>query len=400
MSLQKGKCVVNKSDNKKIIQTIFVSGLGVIIGYAINFFITPFIVENLGLEAYGFISIANSAVSYAGILTIALTSFIVRYISVSYHENNITEANSYYSSSVSACFILSTILFVISFAISFYIDRFIKVPTYLLNSIRLLFFIVFANFELNILLTPYSSAAYIKNRLDLSGIIKIVAKTIEVFLLILLFRLFNAKVWFVSLGTFLSSNVILILNLIMMRKLTPEIRFSSELVSWSKIIKLVSNGIWNSLNQLGIVLNSGLDLIVSNLMLTGDETGEIAVAKTMEIIFSTLFQTVSQPFHPILLRSYAKGVNEEFIFELKKAMKICGYFGAVAFSGFFALGSLYFKLWLPDENNSLLHLLTLLAVFNTITDSILRPVYFVNTLTVKNKIPCFVTILGGLANVY
>ena len=32
-------------------------------------------------------------------------------------------------------------------------------------------------------------------------------------------------------------------------------------------------------------------------------------------------------------------------------------------------------------------------------DLFLQPIYYVNTLTVKNKIPCFVTIAGGLLNV-
>lgn len=42
------------------------------------------------------------------------------------------------------------------------------------------------------------------------------------------------------------------------------------------------------------------------MMLTGIETGEIAIAKTIEAIFATLFQTISQPFQPALIRSYAK----------------------------------------------------------------------------------------------
>lgn len=32
-------------------------------------------------------------------------------------------------------------------------------------------------------------------------------------------------------------------------------------------------------------------------------------------------------------------------------------------------------------------------------DIFLQPIYYVNTLTVKNKIPCFITIIGGLLNV-
>ena len=78
--------------NKRLLYTMIISGMSVIISYAINFLVTPYITENLGVEAYSFVSIANTAVNYASIITIALTAFIVRYISVSYHSNKMKEA--------------------------------------------------------------------------------------------------------------------------------------------------------------------------------------------------------------------------------------------------------------------------------------------------------------------
>ena len=42
-----------------------IGGMSVIISYAINFLVTPYITENLGVEAYSFVSIANTAVNYA-----------------------------------------------------------------------------------------------------------------------------------------------------------------------------------------------------------------------------------------------------------------------------------------------------------------------------------------------
>ena len=75
-------------NNKRLIQTMLSSGLAVLIGYAINFTVTPYITENLGVDVYGFVSLANTFTSYAGIITLALTAFVVRYISVAYHEND------------------------------------------------------------------------------------------------------------------------------------------------------------------------------------------------------------------------------------------------------------------------------------------------------------------------
>lgn len=102
---------MNKN-NLRIATAIIVSGLGVFISYLINFLLTPYITDNIGIEAYGFVSLAKNFVNYAQIATIAITSFVVRYISVSYHERKMQEANEYYSTSVIACVALAGVIFI------------------------------------------------------------------------------------------------------------------------------------------------------------------------------------------------------------------------------------------------------------------------------------------------
>lgn len=175
--------------------------------------------------------------------------------------------------------------------------------------------------------------------------------------------------------------------------------FNKDFFSVSKLKNLVGNGIWNSLNSLGNELNSGLDLIISNLFLNGVATGQIAVVKTIGTMFSMLYEVVYQPFQPNLIKAYASGDVNIFINEQKKAMRICGYFSNVAFAGFVALGGLYYKLWLPSEDTKLLHMLTIVTVLGSVTAGVMRPIYYVYTLTLKNKLPCWITIAGGFLNV-
>ena len=171
--------------------------------------------------------------------------------------------------------------------------------------------------------------------------------------------------------------------------------FNKDSFSVSKLKNLVGNGIWNSLNSLGNELNSGLDLIISNLFLNGVATGQIAVVKTIGTMFSMLYEVVYQPFQPNLIKAYASGDVNIFINEQKKAMRICGYFSNVAFAGFVALGGLYYKLWLPSEDTKLLHMLTIVTVLGSVTAGVMRPIYYVYTLTLKNKLPCCVINAGS-----
>lgn len=385
--------------NKKTLKAIIIMGLSSVIGYFVSMFLTSYITENIGIEAYGFVSIAKTVVNYGEIVTIALTSFVVRYITIHYYKNEIKEAQSYYVSSINASLVLCLILTVVFAIIVANLELLIVIPDYLIATVKLLFVAVFAAFLSTTLSTPFSVGFYTKNRLDLSGIIKIISYISEIIVLLLMFKLFKPALWFVGLGSFAASATVLLGNVLVNRRLAPDFRYDKSLHSNEKVKTLIGNGFWNSVNQVGNTLNSGLDLLVSNAMLTGIQTGQIAVAKSIGVIFGTLSGIVFQSLQPELLRTFSEGINECFLNQLKKSMKLCGFFGGVVFSGFFGLGSLFYKLWLPSQDTKLLHALTLVTVFTFIMDLFLQPIYYVNTLTVKNKVPCFITIAGGLLNV-
>lgn len=380
-------------------KTIVISGMSVILSYFINLFLTSFLTENVGVDAYGYVSIAKTFVSYAGIITIALTAFIVRYITISYNEGNIKESKSYYSSAIVSCLVLIGAIFIVGTIMSLNLEKFLKIDSSLVKSVKFLFILVLINFLSTTIVTPFGSAAYIKNHLDYVGIIKILSYIVEAVVLIAMFKYFKPYVWYVGVGSVCAGIVILIGNYCIKKKLTPDLKFDFKLVKISKVKNLVSNGIWNSVNQLGNILNNGLDLWISNLMLTPLLMGQVSIIKTLCVIFVQLCSTIEQPFQPRLLKSYASKDKEYFLSEMRLSMNVCGFFSAVAFAGFFAVGQLYYKLWLPSQDSAFLYYLTMAAVINYVTDGISRPVYYVSTLTLKNKIPCFVTIGGGFLNV-
>ena len=114
------------SENKRLLNTIFISGIAAIISYLINYFLASYITENVGIDAYGFVSIAKTAVSYAQIITIALTNFTVRFISVYYHKNKMREANEFYSSSIAASIVTSLLIFLVASVIIINLENFFE----------------------------------------------------------------------------------------------------------------------------------------------------------------------------------------------------------------------------------------------------------------------------------
>ena len=157
------KLTLNEQSALNIIGSIVVVAINV----AINFLLSPFIVEHLGVEANGYITLANNFVSYIALVTMALNSMAGRFILIDYRKNNVQSVNEYYSSVLlgdwflAAVFLVPMILFVI------FIDRVINVPGNYLADTRILFAIVFVNYLVHLCLPIWGTSTYCTNNLYL-----------------------------------------------------------------------------------------------------------------------------------------------------------------------------------------------------------------------------------------
>lgn len=388
-----------KKSNRVLLSTLVISGVSVILSYLINFLLTPFITDTVGTAAYGYVTLAKTAVSYISIITIAFTAFIVRYITITYHKNNYEESRAYFSSSVIAVTVISVVVIAISFVAVIFLEKLIIIPPELVKSVKILFILIFLNFCISTITVPFSSSCYIKNKLTFFNSIKIISYIVEAVTLLLMFKFLHTEIWYVGIGLLSASLVVFFGNVILFKRLTPELFYSPKLVSISKVKDLTRNGIWQSVNSLGNTMNSGLDLLITNLMLTPLSMGQLSIAKTIGTMFNVLNSTISQAFQPRMLKTYASDNKQSFLKELKLAMRFSGFFSACAFAGFLVLGKLYYQLWIPNQEYDLIFRLTVITILASMPEGVVVPTYYVNTLTTKKKIPCFVTIGTGICNI-
>lgn len=369
------------------------------ITYIISFVLTSYITNNIGIDAAGFVNLSKNFVSYATIITTAINAFAVRFITVAYHQNDIAKVKTYFSSVFFADLVLGAIILFVALGADIYISRFMNVSAELETSVQLLFALVFISFFFTVVGTVFTSAAYIKNRLRTVYILKCSGSILEAVVLVVMYKTMTPKLWYVGLGLCLSALLILLGYIRMSKVLIPEIKIDRRFYSFEAIKELVGKGFWNSVNSLGNTLNSGLDIYISNIMLGDVAMGQVSIAKTIGGIMSTVCSTVSQPFQPELLRKYTAMDKEGLINDFKYSMKICGLVTNVVFAGFAALGIMFYKLWIPTQNVELIYRLTMITMLVAIAEGSVYPLYYIYVLTVKNKLPCFVTIAGGVLNV-
>lgn len=384
---------------KKIYFTIFLSMVSVVISMGIKFIITPYITNNASAEAYGFVSLATNFVNYANILMISLNSYAARFITVSYLHNDYKQFNKYFSTVFIADLVVGGLLFVGGLFCVINLELLLNISQKLISDVKLLFLLTFLAFYMTTMSTVYTTVAYVKDRLDFSNIIKAISYIVEALVLIVCFLSFTPFVWYVGLASVAMAITTLIGSFLMTKRLLPTSKVSFNNFSFKAVKELLGNGLWNSANSLGNVLNSGLDLLVSNLMLSGTVMGQVSIAKTLSGIVYQLYETMSQPFQPTFLRYYSNNDKTGLMENFKHSMSVCGMFTNLIFAGFFAIGLEFFSLWIPTQDAQFIYKLTVIAMMPSISEGCIYPAYYTYALTLKNRVPCIITIIGGLINV-
>ncbi len=354
------------------------------VNLCISFFLVPYITEVIGVDAYGFVGLANDFVSYAQIVTVAINSMASRFITIKIHEGDKEEANKFYSSVVIANIILSVILGIIGMVFVIFMQHFINVPSDLLLDVKLLFVLIFANFIISILTSTFSVATFCTNKLYLSSIKTIISQIIRVIILLGAFLLLKPSVFYIGLASIVSTAYLGYCNYRYSKELTPDLVISRKHFDLKHIKTLLSSGIWNTFSKLSNILSSGLDLLISNIFIGSVSMGIISVSKTIPNTILNAFGTITSVFTPELTISYAKKDTEAMKHQLLFAVKLLGIFSALPIAILFAYGDVFYTLWVPEQNATLLHYLTCVSVLGLCISLPLEPLW--NIFTVTNKV--------------
>ena len=388
-----------KNNSLRFLLTVFLSVVATGINYLITLLLTRYITETLGVEAQGFVTLAKTISGYALILTTALNSFAARFISVEWHKGEYEKANRFFNSIFFANIVLSLLILFVSVGAILVLEYIINIPPELVTDVKILFLLDVIAFCISSCSTVFLCPCVVKNRLDLSNILKIGSLVFEALFLLLSFKLLKPNIFYVGIGLIVSSLFIVVSNAIATKVLMPELKINARLVSAQTIKEVAFPGLWNSINMLGNTLNTGLDLLVCNLMLSALKTGLLSVIKSVSTIFSSLFHLVAIPFQPIQLRYYSNNDKDKLIESFKYGIKLNGCLSNLLFAGFFVFGTAYFKLWVPSQPSDFLQSICIVTIIGSVVEGAVYPLYYVYTLTLKNRIPCLVTIASGLLNV-
>ena len=114
---------------KRFALNVMMNWVAVAVGMVIPFFLTPFVIRHLGVDAYGVWILAMSTVSYIGLLDLGLRSAIIRFVSKANAEGDMPQARSAINAALWFRVLISAGVGVISIALAALFPHLFKIPT-------------------------------------------------------------------------------------------------------------------------------------------------------------------------------------------------------------------------------------------------------------------------------
>lgn len=372
------------------------------LNFGIAFFLTPYVIEYIGKDVYGFVSLANNFTSYVSVATVALNGMLSRFVTIAVSKKDYRSASTYLSSVVIANCVIMLALLAPSALFVLHLERFVNLAAGYESDIKFLFWLIFLGFLINLPGGNFSSATYAANRLDKSNLTVMTGNVIKITVILGMLLIFEPHVWYIGAAGLISTIYVVLRNIHYKKTLLPEVQVSRRFFDQRIMRELVGVGIWNSINQLTQVLLTGLDLIITNLFVSVASMNLLSYAKLIPTQLLSLISAIVGTFAPVMTLAYGKGDMREFVKETNFAIKLCGFLCSVPIVGLVIFGEDFFSLWLCALSEEEIHevaRLSALTILPQFVSVYIFPLYTVNTITAKLKIPVTVSILMGIANV-
>lgn len=384
------------TDSKKISLNIVANLLSFAITIIISLFITPIIVDALGGEAYGFVGLAQSFVSYATLVTIALNSMASRFISIEVYKDDYTQANKYFSSVFFSNLLITAVLVPVLGGIVLFLEHLIEIPPELVTDVKFAFTIVFIQFITSVLVSQFEVATYVTNRLYLNQKNNLIHNFVRLGLILALFSVFSVRITYLCVATFVSVLFTYVMNIIYTRRFLPKLKIRRSSFDFGCVKQLLSSGVWGLVSRLSSILMDGLDLLLTNLFIGPIQMGALALSRTITTMFYSLRGTLDYPFAPPMTECYAKGDIQGVIRNARMGNKVLGIIMIAPIVAFTVYGVSFFKLWVPGENAYMIQNLALLAMLNLLASACINTVFSIFTITNNVKLPAYATLINAI----
>lgn len=389
----------NSIIKNRMFLSLFSNIIAMVISLGVSFILTPFLINNLGKEAYSFFPIANTFINYMNVLSLALNSMAARFITISLASGDYEKSKCYFSTIFYSNFVLCLILLIPMTYILLNLNKLLTIPLNLNNDVKILFILMFLSLIVQLILSVFGVATFAKERMDLYAYQFIGLNILRLSLYIILFKVLPVSISIMGIVSVLLAIYTGVIQFIFSKKLLVGYNIRWEYFRFGYLKELLSSGIWNSLNNLGTVLLQMITIIMANAMISASASGDLAIVQVLPNLMTTIISTVYGVLLPRIANVYAKNNTVETVKTVQMSQRILGVISTIPVIIIILFSKHFFALWVPNENAYFLHKLSIIVILPLLIHSSMWTVYGLNVMNNKVKWPAIVFIFFGLMNV-
>lgn len=381
------------------LKAVFAQATLIIANSVTGFLFVPYLLKTVGSEAYGFYPLSKNIIGFSTLITTILTSFLSKFITVEYLEQNYKKLNIFFNSSLYGNVISGLVVSVPLLLISLSAEKLLEIPEYLLFQVKTMFVFISVSFFTSQLKNTFSVASIATDKRYLNTYVRAFEKITSVLFVWLFFTFIKPSVIYVGLAVFTATLLTFFITVKIQKKIMPRAELSKEYVEKQVVRSLITAGGWHSLSQISTVVFSGVDILLANIYLGTDAQALCSLALVIPNLLKSAVIYLTNWLLPFLSVLASDDKKTKLSADYDAFVKYMSVAAAVVISIVIGFGDIFLKLWL---GNFYSHKLYLLLVISGISLFIYAAFTILNTiLLVHNhpKMPAFITVLAGILNI-
>lgn len=324
--------------------------LALLANIVVGIYYTPYLLDNLGLLAYGVLPLALIINQYISVVTQTLTHSYTRFYSVALQKEDYEAASKNISTSFIVTILIALCILPIAWLLVNNVDRVFNIPSDLLLSAQSLFSYTILSFICSLFSSLFNVTLYAINKLDLLNVIKIVRAILKLVLVIILFNIYRIDVSLVGIANLISEIVILLFSIYLFLKFKPiAVRVSIKLFDISVLYAILGMSVWVLIQVCGDTLIYRTDNLILNAFWDVKASGALGAISEIGSYVTVIVSVVGSLFGPLILISYSKGEHDEVKSLLVTQSTIVGSLSAILSGVISGFAVVILDVWLGND---------------------------------------------------
>jgi O-antigen/teichoic acid export membrane protein len=253
--------------SEKIIKNTLYNAIGKFWGILVVLFLTPYIVNRLGVERYGIWALLTSLVGYIAFLDLGVGGSYARYISEYYTRKDYSKLNQVINTGFLFCLGLAFILIPLALFLTKPLLIFLKLDPSTYPEINFVFFLGVVIFSLSNVTFVFGSVLTGLQRMDLTNIVAVIF-TIPYALGCILFLELGYGLKGLMINTGIMWMIQALINFCIAKKILPQFSFNPFLFKKKMFVELLRFGIKWQIARLSQLVSFQVDKLLITYFLS------------------------------------------------------------------------------------------------------------------------------------